>query len=121
MQNPSFVFEALSKVKLSSRMDEDQIHTQIMKMFDCYGISYEHECKIVPHKRFDFWIDGIVVEVKKRKPSKITLLNQLNKYTKSDKVKMVIVVLEESMDLPRMLNEKPIFCLSLNINWGIAI
>jgi len=66
-------------------------------------------------------MDGIIIEVKKKKPSKITLLNQLNRYTKSDKVKAVIVVLEESMDLPKNLNDTPIFVVSLNANWGVAI
>jgi len=102
-------------------MDEDQIHLKIMEMFNQCGISFQHEYKLLPHKRFDFWMDGIVVEVKKNKPSKITLLNQLNRYTKDEAVKAVIVVLEESMMLPKHLNGKPIFCVSLNINWGIAL
>jgi len=92
-----------------------------MDVFDYYKIKYVHECKIIPHKRFDFWLDGIILEVKKKKPSKITLLNQLNRYTKPDEVKAVIVVLEESMDLPKYLNGKPIFVVSLNANWGVAI
>lgn len=102
-------------------MDEQEIHTEIMRTFNAFKISYEHEYKLLPHKRFDFWLDGIVLEIKKRKPSKISLLNQLNKYTKESKVKAVIVVLEESMVLPKMLNDKPIFIVSLNSNWGIAI
>lgn len=76
---------------------------------------------MIPGKRFDFWIDGIVIEVKKQKPNKISLLNQLNKYTKEKKVRAVIVVLEKSMDLPKMLNGKSIFVISLNANWGLAI
>jgi len=115
------ILDALLRVRISSRLDEDKIHLAIMKVFDMYGIKYEHEFKLIPRKRFDFWIDGIVVEVKKEKPSKITLLNQLNRYTKEDEVKAVIVVLEKSMVLPKYLNGKPIFVLSLNINWGIAI
>jgi len=103
------------------RLDEESIHRKIMDVFDNYKIQYVHEYKLIPHKRFDFWLDGIVLEIKKKKPSKITLLNQLNKYTKSDKVKAIIVVLEKSMDLPKSLNDTPIFVLSLNANWGVAI
>jgi len=102
-------------------MDEEFIHRKIMNAFDKHMIKYEHEYRLISHKRFDFWLDGIVLEIKKEKPSKITLLNQLNRYTKSDKVKAVIVVLEESMDLPKYLNGKPIFVVSLNANWGVAI
>ena len=103
------------------RMDEEFIHRKIMDVFDYHHIKYHHEYKLIPHKRFAFYLDGLVIEVKKEKPSKITLLNQLNRYTKTDKVKAIIVVLEKSMDLPKSLNGKPIFVVSLNINWGVAI
>jgi hypothetical protein len=102
-------------------MDEQEIHTEIMKAFNKCGILYQHEYKLLPHKRFDFWLDGIVLEIKKNKPSKISMLNQLNKYTMEDQVKVIIVVMEESMVLPKNLNNKPIFIVSLNANWGIAI
>ena len=121
MESVTHIIYALSNVRISTRMDEDHIHREIMNVFDKRGIRYEHEYKLVSHKRFDFWLDGIIIEVKKEKPSKITLLNQLNRYTKPDEVKAVIVVLERSMDLPRCLNKKPIFVVSLNVNWGIAI
>lgn len=121
MENISHILAALQTVKIGSRLDEEAIHRRIMDAFDSHGIRYEHEYKLVSHKRFDFWLDGIILEVKKEKPSKITLLNQLNRYTKPDEVKAVIVVLEQSMDLPKYLNKKPIFVVSLNANWGVAI
>jgi len=121
MENISHIISALSTVKISLRLDEKSIHRKIMDVFDYHKIRYVHEYKLIPHKRFDFWMDGIVLEIKKAKPSKITLLNQLNRYTKSDKVKAIIVVLEKSMDLPKSLNDTPIFVLSLNANWGVAI
>lgn len=121
MESVKQVLSILFTIQLSRRMDEQEIHTEIMKSFDKYGILYQHEYKLIPHKRFDFWLDGIVLEIKKEKPSKITLLNQLNKYTKEDQVKAIIVVMEKSMMLPKILNQKPIFVVSLNANWGIAI
>lgn len=121
MEDIKHILFALSTVQISTRMDEESIHRKIMDVFDKHIIKYEHEYKLVPHKRFDFWLDGIILEVKKKKPSKITLLNQLNRYTKPDEVKAVIVVLEKSMDLPKHLNNKPIFVVSLNANWGVAI
>lgn len=121
MESVSHIISALSTVKISMRLDEEFIHHKIMDVFDYYKIKYEHEYKLIPHKRFDFWLDGIALEVKKKKPSKITLLNQLNRYTRSDEVKAIIVVLEKSMDLPKSLNDKPIFIVSLNANWGVAI
>jgi len=121
MQSISHILDALLKVRIDRYMDETSIHEEIMKIFDQENIQYEHEYKLIPHKRFDFWMDGIVIEVKKKKPSKITLLNQLNRYTKADEVKAIIVALEKSMTLPKELNNKPIFVISLNANWGVAI
>lgn len=121
MESIKEILSILFTIRLSERMDEQEIHTEIMKSFDKCGILYQHEYKLVPHKRFDFWLDGIVLEIKKEKPSKITLLNQLNKYTKEGQVKAIIVVMEKAMVLPKILNNKPIFVVSLNANWGIAI
>lgn len=121
MESVSHILSVLAQVKISMRMDEESIHREIMNVFNAHGIKYKHECKLIPHKRFDFYLDGLVIEIKKEKPSKITLLNQLNRYTKADEVKAIIVVLEKSMDLPKSLNGKPILVISLNINWGVAI
>ena len=121
MEDVKHILFALSTVRISRIMDEDFIHHKIMNAFDEHMIRYEHEYKMISHIRFDFWLDGIILEVKKKKPSKITLLNQLNRYTKPEEVKAIIVVLEESMDLPKYLNNKPIFVVSLNANWGVAI
>ena len=121
MRDVGEILNILSTVRISSRLDEDAIHLVLKDIFDDHNISYEHEYRLFPRKRFDFWIDGIVIEVKKQKPNKIYLLNQLNRYTKDEHVKAVIVVLEKSMDLPKMLNDKPIFVKSLNTNWGLAV
>ena len=115
------ILSVLSTVRISNRLDEDEIHQVLKSVFDDHGIHYEHEYQLFPRKRFDFWIDGIVIEVKKQRPTKIYLLNQLNKYTKDKHVKAVIVVLEKSIDLPKTLNGKPIFVKSLNRNWGVGI
>ena len=121
MEDIYLIMTALGEVKITRRMNEDEIHQKIMDTFDDFGLKYHHEYQLIPHKRFDFWLDGIVIEVKKEKPSKIILLNQLNRYTKVNEVTAIIVVLEKSIDLPRVLNDKPIFNISLNANWGVAI
>lgn len=121
MEKIGDVLSALSKIRLN-RMDEETfIHKEIQRALTLEGIKYEHEYKLVSHKRFDFWIDGIVLEVKKRKPGKLALLKQLDRYTKAKEVKAIIIVLERSIDLPKTLNGKPLITFSLNTNWGIAI
>lgn len=115
------IIDILSEIRISNPVAETEIHQEIKKALQNHGIKFRHEYKILTRKRFDFWINGIVLEVKKQKPSKITLLNQLNRYTKVPEVKAIIIVLEKSINLPKELNGKPIFVKSLNQNWGIAI
>lgn len=121
MQKIEDVLTALSKIRISKTMDEHHIHEEIKKVLDKEKIKYKHEYKLLSHKRFDFWIDGVILEIKKQKPQKMQLLNQLNRYTKVPDVKAIIVVLEKSIFIPSELNGKPIFVKSLNANWGVAI
>jgi hypothetical protein len=115
------VLSALSKIRLNRVDEESFIHKEIQRALTLEGIKYEHEYKLISHKRFDFWIDGIVLEVKKRKPGKLALLKQLDRYTKSEGVKAIIIVLEKSINLPKELNGKPLIVFSLNANWGVAV
>ena len=115
------IMGALSTIHISNTLNENEIHQEIKKALSTYNIKYKHEYQILTHKRFDFWINGIVLEVKKSKPSKINLLNQLDRYTKVPAVRAVIVVLERNVTIPKQLNGKPIIIKSLNENWGITV
>lgn len=121
MQQIEDILSALSKIRISRTMDEHHIHEEIKKALNKEKIRYKHEYKLLSHKRFDFWIDGIILEVKKQKPQKMQLLNQLNRYTKVPDVKAIIVVLEKSISIPHEINGKPVVVKSLNANWGLAI
>lgn len=115
------IMGALSTIHISNTLNENEIHKEIENALSTYNIKYKHEYQILTHKRFDFWINGIVLEVKKSKPSKINLLNQLDRYTKVPAVRAVIVVLERNVTIPKQLNGKPIIIKSLNENWGITV
>jgi hypothetical protein len=108
-------------VRIKATVTEDEIHQEIAAVLESQHIRFRHEYKLITHKRFDFWVDGIVIEVKKEKPGRLVLLNQLNRYTKVPAVRAIILVLQASIDVPRELNGKPIVCVSLNQNWGVAI
>lgn len=97
------------------------LYTCNVNALSAYNINYKHEYQILTHKRFDFWINGIVLEVKKSRPSKINLLNQLDRYTKVPAVRAIIVVLEKNITISKQLNGKPIIVKSLNENWGVAL
>jgi DNA gyrase/topoisomerase IV subunit A len=114
------VVAILRTIRVKAISTEAEIHEAIGQTLRKGGIRFRHEYRILTHKQFDFWIAGIVIEVKKKKPGKVVLLNQLNRYTKVAAVRGIIVVMQESMHLPKSLNGKPVICLSLNANWGLA-
>lgn len=117
----SEIVSILRTVRVKAVSTEAEIHEAIGQALRGRGIRFRHEYRILAHKQFDFWIDGLVIEVKKKKPGKVVLLNQLNRYMKVPAVKGIIVVMQESMHLPKSLNSKPLICLSLNENWGVAV
>jgi len=119
-----YIVEALRTVKMRKISTESEIHDEIMKSLKFHNIDFIHEYRISPRKRFDFWIDGIVIEVKKRRPIEIDLRKQLDKYTREPSVKGMIVVMEKiggSLRLPNIMNGKPIIILSLYRNWGVSV
>lgn len=126
MTEPGDVMAALRNVRISNICDEPEIHRKIMDALKDAGIAYRHEYKLITHKRFDFWINGIVIEVKKVKPPKAQLLNQLDRYTAVPEVRVLIVVFRnfqgamKGLDLPDQINGKPVYLMSLNRNWGVA-
>lgn len=127
MTDPERIMEALRTVRISNICDEVEIHKKLMQAFDDAAIPYEHEYKVIAHKRFDFWMDGIVIEVKKTKPQKQQLLKQIDRYTAAPQVTALIVVFRnfqgaiKGLPVPKKMNGKPVYSFSLNLNWGIAV
>lgn len=114
------IITILKTLRIRGVSTEAEIHEAIGQALKDNGLRFRHEYSILSRKRFDFWLSGVVIEVKKKKPGKVALLNQLNRYTKVPEVKAIIIVMQESMHLPKSLNGKPLICLSLNANWGVA-
>ena len=116
------IIAALQSIRLRRAGEEvSYIHPLVAEALDRAGLSYEHEVRIGQRIRLDFLLDGIVIEVKRRRPDPHRLLKQLEKYTDSDQVEGVVVVAERSVPVPPEINGKPIRFLSLDSLWGIAI
>lgn len=116
------VIDSLKHLRVKKRMDELEIHQLIEDQLKADKISFRREKIIKRGSRLDFYVEGgIVIEVKKRRPNKKSIIRQLEKYTASEKVKAVILVIERFMDLPESINGKPVRVVSLRKLWGIAI
>jgi hypothetical protein len=116
------VLKALSKLRINPVMDEYELQNKIAVVLAAEGISFVREYKLGPRSRVDFLTgDGIAIEVKKGKPNKSQVINQLEKYAAFDDVSEIILVVEKNLDIPREINGKPCISFGLNKLWGIAL
>ena len=117
------IIGALKTLRVGKTISEADLHNKIAKAFDDHGIQYLHEYVIGPRCRADFYIDGIVVEVKKGKPNHNQVETQINRYADLEIVDAVIVVVETSLYNPinKTWNGKPCTVFGLQKQWGIAL
>ncbi|MDH0342084.1 hypothetical protein [Chromobacterium haemolyticum] len=118
----SQVLTILKTVRIrQAGLPELEIHDELCTALDKHGMPYRREYPFGPRCRADLWVDGIVIEVKKQRPARAALLNQLTRYASQPGVRAIITVLERSIPLPATLNDKPVAIVSLNTLWGIAL
>lgn len=102
--------------------EEYDLQNRIAETLKKNGIPFQREYRLGPRNRIDFLIHGgIGLEVKKRKPNRIQVINQLTRYATSDEINAIILVIERSMDLPKTINDKPCYSIGLNKLWGVAL
>ena len=112
---------ALHTIRLNAIIEETDIHDAIIKEFQKKNICFQHEHKLGKGRRVDFFCNGVVIEVKKLRPQKDRLIKQINRYLEVSGVTAVIIVLQKSIDIKKTMQDKPVYIISLNRNWGIAI
>lgn len=100
---------------------EFALHDAVCASLAAQDIRFKKEYAFATGCRADAWVDGIVIEVKKQRPARATLMDQLTRYAEQDAVRGIVVVLERSIVLPGTIEGKPVYVLSLNSLWGIAL
>lgn len=107
----------LKTLRVHMVKEEFIIHERIKSLLEEQGISFRHEVSLGKGSRIDFIVDGIGIEVKKGKPNRSSVLNQLSRYSESDEIDGLILVIERSMDIPEQLNGKECRVVALNKLW----
>lgn len=121
MNNIEAILNALSAVRVPAIPGEYDIHAEIAQALTSAGIAYEHEYRIAPRARIDFYVDGIGIEVKKGKPVRSALIAQLRRYLQNDQIRQMIVISQRSVSLPDTLCGKPLTVFALDRLWGVAL
>lgn len=112
---------ALSALRIPLIVNEYQLHEHIAAALRDGGFVIQHEAKLAPRCRIDFWADGIGIEVKRGKPQKSALIKQCGRYLENEQLEALILVLDASVSLPRELHGKPLITFGLNKLWGVAL
>jgi hypothetical protein len=118
------VMDALSDIRLNPVAVEYDLQTEIAWRLTAAGISFKKEFQLGPRNRVDFLTETeIAIEVKKSKPDRGRLLEQIERYAGFDAVAAVLVVVETSIlhQLPNEVNGKQCSLLELSRLWGIAL
>ncbi len=116
------VVEAIRTVRVArTGLQELEIHDAVCAALVAHAIPHRREHSFGPRCRADIWVDGIVIEIKKQRPARAALFDQLSRYAAQPTVRAIITVLERSIPLPALINDKKIAVVSLNALWGIAL
>ncbi|CAE6822297.1 hypothetical protein R70006_06260 [Paraburkholderia domus] len=116
------VLAALREIRLRLAGQEEAYLTDaIAAKLTEHDIPARREFRFGPLCRADVWIDGIVVEAKKRRPPLAELVAQLTRYAAQPNCRELIVVLERSVPLATEIRGKPVHRVSLHSLWGVAL
>lgn len=80
------------------------------------NIIADRECYLSEKDIPDFFIDGILMEVKINYPSR-KVYEQLERYSKYDQVECIILITLKPIGLPKEINSKPVYVINAGKAW----
>lgn len=116
------VCAAIQTVRVVHIDMEYDLQNEVADAFRQAGIPFEKEYRLGSRNRVDFFLDGIAVELKKGRPNRQKVIDQLHRYAAFECVQAVVLVLQNSMQVPlSSVNGKPCRVIGLQKLWGIAL
>ena len=111
----------------SIKIDLARTESDIVSLFSCKledaGISHEREVRILPRCFVDILTEhGVAIEFKRGKPNTKKVAEQIDRYSKSDMVKAIVLVTERGLRNHIIeANGKRVEYVALSVNWGITV
>lgn len=115
------IMQVLLRLRAPFCQGEYDLHALVASALKEADIAFLHEERLAQRCRIDFLAGTVGIEVKKGKPVRKQLINQLERYAASPRVDALVVVVERAADLPGVISGKPCITLSMNRLWGIAL
>lgn len=115
------VLDALNTLRVTPLPSEYELHDLVADCLKEAGLPFAHEAPVAPRRRIDFLCGRVGIEVKRGKPIPSRLNAQISAYASSPALDALIVLVERNANLPRSIAGKPVYVVSLNRLWGIAL
>ena len=114
------VLKAIEGLRCPFALDEYDLHQMTCEALALAGISCTHEAVLGKRCRIDILCGEIGIELKRGKPTKATLIKQLKRYAETGKLRHLIVVSEQTVELPGEIGGVQVHPVSLFKLWGVA-
>lgn len=115
------VVQAVCTVRCGAACTEEELHLQVARALENEGLQAQHEVRLAPRCRIDFMAGGVGIEIKKNRPERARLIEQLTRYARCERVEALVVVAVRGVDLPRTIEGKQVVQVSLERLWGISL
>lgn len=115
------IVSALQCLRAPIQQGEYDLHRLVMDALAAQGIPVQHEVPLGPRCRIDLLCGGVGIEIKRGKPARARLVEQLTRYARCQQITALVLVAERSVELPRQICGKPVQVICLNRLWGIAL
>jgi hypothetical protein len=116
------IINILKGLRIPVMTDEYTLQSNIADLLRTNGVSFIKEYRLGRGSRVDFLTsNGIAIEIKKGKPNKASVHNQLQRYAEHEEIQGIILVVETSLTVPGIVAGKPCRTLGLQKLWGIAL
>lgn len=117
-----YMKNAFETLRISIIAEEYDLQRIIADKLKQHNIPFIKEYRLDPRNRIDFFSNGIGIEIKKGKPNREKVHQQLYRYTAFEEIQGIVLVIERNVvGIPLEINQKPCLVIGLNRLWGIAI
>ena len=115
------IVRAIETIRCSAACTEEELHAQVACALEQSGIQAQHEARLAPRCRIDFFADGIGIEIKKKRPERAKLMAQLTRYAQCEQIQALVVAAPRGVNLPRCILGKRVTMVALDRLWGITL
>lgn len=97
--------------------NEFEVQQQVEQIFKSNGVDYKREFRLSPKDRIDFLVDSIGIEIKVHGWSAKKIYDQIERYSKYDLIRLIVLLTSQACHFPNKINEKQIVIINLGRSW----